>query len=172
MKTLQSLLALGLLSITVGTSANPSLNTCQQQNDVNGPFGPVLELFAGVSAIDHDRMRATATDDFQLLEVGEVWDMKNFTDVVKPNPFIRRNYFDVIKTDINENFAWISYWNKAAYTKKQPKTKEDEKIQEVAWLESAVMVRTKAGWKVQMLHSTRIKAEDLPKDVQLCEYVG
>ena len=167
---LKQLLVLGFLTITANNAVAD--DNCQHLKDADGPFRPVLELFAGVSAIDHDRMRGAATEDFQLLEVGEDWTMKDFTDVVKPSPYIRRNYFDVIKTNINEDFAWVSYWNKATLTKKQPTNKDDKKMQEVAWLESAIMVRTKAGWKVQMMHSTRIKAEQLPKDVQLCEYVG
>ena len=165
-------MVLGFLSMTT-TSA--LANKCQHQNDANGPFRPVQELFAAVSAFDHDRMRAAATGDFQLLEVGEDWTMDDFIHVVKPEPSLRRNYFNVIKTNINENFAWISYWNKATFTKTDKKSasnskKSNNKVQQVAWLESAVVVKTATGWKLQMMHSTRIKAKDLPKDLELCEY--
>jgi hypothetical protein len=33
------------------------------------------------------------------------------------------------------------------------------------------MVKVAGQWKMQMLHSTRIKAESIPKDILLSEYV-
>jgi len=131
------------------------------------PFHAVQLIFAGVSAFDHELMNAMATDDFQLLEVGEVWDMDDFTAVVKRSSMVRRNYFSIIKSDINENFAWVNYWNKATYIDSKV---ADAPLREVAWLESAIMVKTAKGWKVQQLHSTRIKVENLPKNIELVEF--
>lgn len=59
--------------------------------------------------------------------------------------------------------AWVSYWNKATFTK-------GKLVETVVWLESAVLIRDDNEWKIQMLHSTRIRPEDLPKDIVLTEH--
>ena len=126
-------------------------------------FKPVQELFAAMSAIDHAKMKEVVTTDFQLLEAGEDWTLNDLINVVKPSAFKRRNYFSVIKTKINGNMAWVSYWNKATFS-------DEKKDSAVAWLESAVMIKNSGVWKVQMLHSTRVKVENLPKNILLTEY--
>jgi hypothetical protein len=59
--------------------------------------------------------------------------------------------------------AWVSYWNKATFNNGQEESA-------VAWLESAVMIKMGSEWKIQMLHSTRIKAESISKHILLTEY--
>ena len=157
MTNLKLLILLGLITMSTTAFAKESSEANQAL------FKPVQLLFAAVSGVDHDKMRATATVDFQLLEVGEDWTMDDFIKVVKPSKSIRRNYFSVIKSNINANSGWVSYWNKATFT-------QGEQLNTVAWLESAVLVKEHGGWKIQMLHSTRIKAEDLPKDIVLTEF--
>jgi hypothetical protein len=117
-----------------------------------------------MSAADHLKMKAVVTDDFQLLEAGEDWSLTDLINVVKPSEYKRRNYFSVIKTRVYSDVAWVSYWNKATFNN----GKEESTV---AWLESAVMVKVAGQWKMQMLHSTRIKAESIPKDILLSEYV-
>lgn len=170
MKYIKQLIILGFLTIT---STHAQADKCEHQNDAKNTFRPVQELFAAVSAFDHDKMRAVATDDFQLLEVGEDWSMEDFTNAVKEGPFVRRNYFHVIKSNVNGDVAWISYWNKATILNTDTKPDSNKgKVKVEAWLESAVMVKTKDGWKVQLLHSTYIEAEKLPKDAEFCEFTG
>lgn len=127
------------------------------------PFKAVQDLFAAMSAVNHTQMQELVTNDFQLLEVGEVWDLDDLIKVVNPSEYSRRNYFNVITTKSNGNTAWISYWNKATFTK-------NEVVETVVWLESAVLVKTNKSWKVQMLHSTKINPEKLPKNIVLTEY--
>lgn len=127
------------------------------------PFNPVQELFDAMSAIDHEKMKSMVTNDFQLLEAGEDWAIDDLIAVIKKSESQRRNYFGLIKTKINGQMAWVSYWNKATFTK-------GEDINTLAWLESAVMIKQGTSWKIQMLHSTRIKAEDIPGDIVLEEY--
>ena len=129
------------------------------------PFNPVQELFAAMSAVDHEKMKSVVTDDFQLLEAGEDWTIDDLIAVIKISEYQRRNYFGLIKTKISGSMAWVSYWNKATFTK-------GENFETVAWLESAVLIRDGVSWKIQMLHSTKIKAEDIPKDIVLQEYLN
>ena len=128
-------------------------------------FRPVQDLFSAMSAIDHVKMRKVVTGDFQLLEAGEDWDIADLINVVKSSDYKRRNYFGVIKTKINGDMAWVSYWNKATFNNGQNESA-------VAWLESAVMIKVGSKWKVQMLHSTRIKAKNIPKHILLKEFVN
>lgn len=127
------------------------------------PFKAVQNLFSAISEVNHTKMKNVVTDDFQLLEVGEDWDIHDLIKVVNPSEYVRKNYFNVIKTKINGDFAWVSYWNKATFTK-------DKLIENVVWLESAVLIKDGNDWKVQMLHSTKIKPENLPSNIVLTEY--
>jgi len=128
------------------------------------PFKVVQELFSAMSAVDHKKMQSLVTGDFQLLEVGEDWDIKDLIAVIKPSDYRRRNFFHVINSRVHGDIAWVSYWNKATFSK-------GEVNEAVAWLESAVLVKENSRWKIQMLHSTRIPAEKIPSDIVLTEYI-
>ena len=145
-----------LLMITTNVHADES----------SPPFSAVQRLFSAISAFDYMEMKAVATSDFQLLEVGEVWDMDVLINVLKPaeNQFKRRNYFAVIKLVEKDDIAWVSYWNKAVYESTETKTK--------TWLESAVMINTDNEWKLQMLHSTGVDSASVPESVDFEEYVN
>ena len=133
------------------------------------PFSAVQALFAAMSAYDEPAMRATSAPDFHLLEVGEVWDMDKLVSAVTSGDgaATRRNYFAVIDARIAGDRAWVSYWNRAVFTVSggQP--------QKVEWLESAVMAKQGDRWLIEMLHSTRLGANQLiPDDIQLQEHLG
>ncbi|MCM0041357.1 MAG: DUF4440 domain-containing protein [Algoriphagus sp.] len=98
------------------------------------------------------------TPDFLLLEQGEVWDM----DFIKtylgdrsknPNPMTRTNRFEFIKTEVFGDRAWVAYHNWATFTK------EGAAPREVYWLESASAIRTSEGWRLELLHSTRVESK-------------
>ncbi len=127
------------------------------------PFGAVQGLFSAMSKINHANMKNMVTNDFQLLEDGEDWNIYDLIKVVNPSEYFRRNYFDVIKTKINGDIAWVSYWNKATFTK-------GKLVEDVVWLESAILIREHDVWKIQMLHSTKIESDKLPKSIVLKEY--
>ena len=59
--------------------------------------------------------------------------------------------------------AWVSYWNKAKFVK------GDEEFL-MGWLESAVLVKENSQWRIQMLHSTRIKLDKFPKNIAMTEF--
>ena len=110
-------------------------------------------LFSGYRAELLDRFY---TPDFLLLEQGEVWDM----DFIKtylgdrsknPTPVVRTNRFEFIKTEVFGNRAWVAYHNWATFTK------EGAAPRQVYWLESASAIRTSEGWRLELLHSTRVE---------------
>lgn len=96
------------------------------------------------------------TADFLLLEQGEVWDMEFIKSYLKDrnqssNPVKRTNRFEFIKTEVYGDRAWVAYHNWATFTK------EGTPAQEVYWLESAYAIRTSEGWRLELLHSTRVE---------------
>lgn len=128
-------------------------------------FLPVKELFAAMSKQDGKAMQDCATEDFQLLEHGEVWTMEKLVDAVQPKgkPYERKNYFSQILARQKGNMAWVSYWNKAEIIR-------DSQVRTVVWLESAVMVKKKDLWKVQLLHSTRLEKADFPSNIEWSQF--
>jgi len=144
-----------------------SLLICSiSQSIEDSPFNTVQNLFAAMSAFDHSRMEAVVTDDFQLLEAGEVWDIDTLIKEIGPNEnaYERRNYFSLIRMVSRNETMWISYWNKATFT-------VSDKIFENAWLESVVLVEDQGSWKIQLMHSTIVSLENVPTDVTFEEYI-
>lgn len=128
-------------------------------------FQPVKELFAAMSQHDGKAMRETSTEDFQLLEHGEDWTMQELVDAVQPkgNPYERKNFFCQIRAQQKGDVAWVSYWNKA-------EIRREGELRTVVWLESAVMVRQDDGWKIQLLHSTRVEPDSYPKNIPWVQF--
>lgn len=99
------------------------------------------------------------TDDFLLLEHGEVWNndtIQNYIDkkaLIKDGP-VRTNSFDFIKIEISGKRAWVAYQNYATLSK------NGVEIRKLHWLESGDLIKTKDGWRLQMLHSTRVPIKD------------
>lgn len=92
--------------------------------------------------------------DFQLLEVGEVWERKEIQAYVdrmtaKPLTFERTNQFDFIKVKFYKNIAWVSYYNTATI-----RSLEDNSIKKREWLESIIVEKVKGRWVLQQMHSS------------------
>ncbi len=128
-------------------------------------FQPVKELFAAMSKHDGKAMQQTSTEDFELLEHGEVWTMQKLVDAVQPkgDPYERKNFFKQIRARQEGNVAWLSYWNKA-------EIRRNSGSRTVVWLESAVIVRDGDRWKVQLLHSTRVEPDKYPNNIEWVQY--
>ncbi|MEJ2258487.1 MAG: hypothetical protein P8X98_16150, partial [Woeseiaceae bacterium] len=123
-------------------------------------FEPVVRIFSGLSFADHDMIRNATTQDFLLLEAGEVWDMDFLLSLVKPSDEERTNYFSVISMERFGGIALINYWNKALIV-------DNGKESNRAWLESVLAIETETGWKLKQMHSTRIEPTMIPDHVEL-----
>ena len=136
------------------------------QSNENAPFNTVQNLFSAMSASNYAKMKEVVTDDFQLLEAGEVWDIDMLITAIKPieNQYERRNYFSLIKVVSKNEVVWVSYWNKASFAA------SDEMV-EYAWLESVVLVKGDGTWKLQLMHSTEVPLENVPTGVIFEEYI-
>lgn len=128
-------------------------------------FQPVKELFAAMAKHDGKAMQATSTEDFQLLEHGEDWTMQMLVDAVQPKgkPYQRNNFFKQIRARQEGDVAWVSYWNKA-------EIRRDNGLRTVVWLESAVVIKENDGWKVQLMHSTRLDPDKHPSDIEWVQF--
>lgn len=119
----------------------------------------IIESFDEIwSKLDAKNIDKYYTKDFLLLENGEVWNndsIKNYLDnamLRKPN-LKRMNSIEVIEIKIANKMAWIAYQNYATFSS------DNKIIRKAHWLESAAAILTENGWKLEMLHSTRIVKE-------------
>jgi ketosteroid isomerase-like protein len=125
-----------------------------QKTDEKGMINQVLtKFFDGISSLDVNLMKQYVTNDFLLLEGGDVWNMDTvavYLNELKTGSFSRTNYLEFIRTEIRGNTAWVAYKNAADMSIKGQK-------RNVQWLESAVLVKDGKEWKIQLLHSTPLK---------------
>ncbi len=127
------------------------------------PFTTVKSFFSGLSAREADSIRPHITNDFQLLEHGEVWDTDRLISAVAGD-YLRRNYFHLLREEVDNDMAWVSYWNRATIT-------AEGALREHFWLESAVLVRERDAWRIRMLHSTRVDSDAIPAGLDLKEHI-
>jgi len=123
------------------------------QKDKNKIEGTVVGFFNGLSLVNADTLKYYSTADFQLLEDGQVWNMDTLVNKIMPrkNSKIERvNSFQFIRIEQRGNMAWVSYNNSAEF-------RLGEKQQIMRWMESAVLTKSNGSWKIQMLHSTKLK---------------
>lgn len=119
----------------------------------------IIDCFDDVwSDLDSTNIVKHHTQDYLLLEHGEVWNndsIKNYMHraLQREKRPKRTNKFDFIRFEKSANSIWVAYHNYATWTM------NDENTGQAHWLESAVAIKTTNGWKLQMLHSTRIQNE-------------
>ncbi|MBZ9631419.1 nuclear transport factor 2 family protein [Salegentibacter sp. LM13S] len=119
----------------------------------------ISDSFQGIfSDMDLEALETYCTQDFLLLENGEVWDMEKMRNYIKQaraqkTQVKRINSFDFIEIKIEGKMAWVAYFNKAEFKK------GEEVVNEINWLESATAILTEEGWKLQLLHSTIVPEE-------------
>lgn len=112
--------------------------------------GAFDDLWAG---LDSTKIRDYHTDDFVILEQGEVWDndrikaymRQQYANTSRPN---RTNRMDYISIDKYGESIQVAYYNYAEFTR------ADTLAGKARWLESALAVLTEEGWRLKMMHST------------------
>ena len=143
---------LSILLIMIVT-ASPA----QKPMDKSGFQDLILRSFNDIfSEWKIDKIDEYYTSDFKILEDGLIWNKDSLYTLLKRRiesgkKIDRKNKIEVIDFDQDKKTAWGSYYNYA-----EIKT-DDGKIRKVKWLESAVLVKQKPGWKIKLLHSTPIK---------------
>lgn len=131
----------------------------EMPNNDTEDFKAVEQVVQGVfdevwAEKNHETILKYHTDDFILLEHGEVWTNDTIANWCKKaklrdDGFKRINSFDFFKVKKEGNRVWMAYHNYATF-------KKDTIVGKMEWLESIVAVKQDSLWKLEMMHSTRV----------------
>ena len=140
-----------LLTMFIGITAMSQNSELKKEDQIKELISNSFQKI--FSDLDPQALDTYCTQDFLLLETGEVWDMdkmRNYLDRAseQESKVIRFNSFDFIEIKIEGKMAWVAYHNKAEFKS------GEEVVRELNWLESATAILTEEGWKLQLLHST------------------
>lgn len=108
------------------------------------------EVWAGYDA---KAIKKYQTEDFLLLEHGELWNNDSIANWCKNSKNSgqntkRTNNFERIDARKNGDKLWLAYHNYGTFQK-------DTTTYQRAWLESVVAVKVDSIWKLELMHSTR-----------------
>ncbi len=161
MKYLSLLLVVLFSSCTTGTpsptsSSKENRSSSKEITEVEKKIamdliqGAFDDLWAGV---DSTKILDYHTEDFIILEQGEVWDndrIKQFMrgQLANENRAKRVNQMEYITVEKYGPSIQIAYRNYAKFYK------EDSLVNNASWIESALAVKTEVGWRLKMMHST------------------
>lgn len=150
-------------TITILTLIFSSLSFAQSANEAE--FKKLVEnSFKEIwSNLDESKISKYYTEDFILLEDGEVWNNDSVKIAVndiksrfeseenKMHKFERINRFEFLKSHSDTNSGWIAYHNYADIKM------NETSIAKIHWIETAMFIKDKNGWRIQALHSTTFK---------------
>lgn len=156
MKKILFLLCLPLFTLST-TAQTTSTDESMIRDLIINSFQEIL------SENQQDKLPEYYTDDFLLLEDGEVWDLKIIKSYMDKAAEMERmpqriNSFEFVEIKILGDMAWTAYHNKAVFKM------DGREVGEMNWLESATAIRTAEGWKLQMLHSTVVEEKEAQKE--------
>lgn len=115
------------------------------------------------SDLDETKIPNYFTSDVQIYENGEIYNFDSIQTFIinqknmfnseenKNNQFNRLNKLEFLSTKIKGNQAFVGFYNSATFTM------NEMEIAKMKWLESAILLKTNEGWKIEFLHSTEIK---------------
>lgn len=111
-----------------------------------------------LSDFDSTRVDDLLTNDFLLLEHGEVWNTDTIRNYIRraltsSDRSIRKNKFDFVKLEQYGDMMWVAYDNYATWTK------DGQQVGSMHWLESVVAIKNDKNWQLKMMHSTRVSDE-------------
>jgi ketosteroid isomerase-like protein len=108
--------------------------------------------FTYYTRLDKEKYRAMLTDDYLLLENGEIFDAAGDIALMPraEDEYKRTDAFDFRSVKINGEFAYAIYFLKSEMNDRKNGKRNRE------WLESVILRRSGNTWRVALLHSTRI----------------
>ncbi len=147
MKRRQFVAAAGVL---LGAGCAKATSGVDDEAAVKRVIGEYYSVF--YRELDKPKYRSLLTDDYLLLENGEIFDAD--ADVAEmPAPgsgYVRTDTFTFRKVTIQGDTAWAVYFLSSNVTE----AKDGPRA--LKWLESAILRRSASTWRVAILHSTRI----------------
>jgi uncharacterized protein (TIGR02246 family) len=134
----------------------------KSSDDVAAVQQAIKDDYAAYSGFDEQRYRAMLTDDYLLLENGELIDREaDVASMAKPTAGYRRtDDFDFRSVKLNGDFAYAVYFLKSEIHDDIKGERQRE------WLESAILRRSEGAWRLALLHSTRISTPAGAQDMK------
>lgn len=133
----------------IATAYVPTVAT-DDETAVKQAIKDVYSIFS--VSLDKQKYRALLTDDYLLLENGELLDIEGDIALM-PAPdsgYMRTDSFDFRSIKVHGDTAYVVYFLTSEITDKKNGTRNRR------WLESAIFRRMGNGWRMALLHSTRI----------------
>jgi hypothetical protein len=130
-----------------------SINVFSQKKNDSATLVQLLkEDYKTMINWDIDQHKGYCTDDYILIEEGEIWNMEKEADNYKKNVnrvLDRKDYFDFNFIRILGNTAYTVYNLKSDIT-------ENGKLTTKQWNESVIFRKVQGKWKIALIHSTPI----------------
>ncbi|MFN8347294.1 MAG: DUF4440 domain-containing protein [Spirosomataceae bacterium] len=146
----KSLLFLMLFTVpAAGFSQDLAKDTTAIKNTITDFF----EMFV---KDDLHYLDSNCTSEFELYESGQIWNNDTLRTIIRKRQarqrtWERTNAFTFLKFNVQQDVAWVSYFNTAYLTHTSTQEKRT-----VRWLESAVLVRKNKKWQLAQMHSTSL----------------
>ena len=105
--------------------------------------------------VDSTEIANYHTADFIILEHGEVWDNDRIRAYIRSqhqreNRPLRKNRMEYTSIEKYGASIQMAYHNYAEFVR------ADTLVGKGQWLESALAIKTAEGWRLKMMHSTRV----------------
>lgn len=112
----------------------------------------LVDWYRAFAGTDRAHYRTFMTDDYLLLENGELLDLAGDQAMMAtlPADYQRTDTFDFRYVRIDRDHAYLAYFLRSEMNDSQQGQRSRQ------WLESAVFRRTFGEWRCALLHSTRI----------------
>lgn len=124
----------------------------QQTNDSATIVKLLKEDYATMGTLDIRAHLTNLTNDYLLLEHGEVWDAKTEIDSIykkyADSIFTRTDFFTFQTVKISGDMAYGVWFLRSEF-------KQNGTITELKWNESGVFQRENGRWKIALIHSSR-----------------
>jgi hypothetical protein len=125
----------------------------QEKNDSTQIIQLLKDDYKTMVSNDIKTHMANCTDDYQLIENGEIWNMTREAEDY------RKNANRVIERNDHFEFKYIKILENTAYTvyTLNSDIKENGKLKTLTWNESVIFRKIKGHWKIALIHSTKIE---------------
>jgi len=137
-------------ALVTGTACQETQPAAADEQAAKQVIADYYDLF--YRRLDERGYRALLTDDYLLLENGEIFDANgDIASIPKAGDgYTRSDAFDFRTVRMLGDTAYVIYFLRSAVVEKT------EAARNLEWLESAVLRRSGGRWKVALLHSTRV----------------
>jgi ketosteroid isomerase-like protein len=125
----------------------------QEKNDSTQIIQLLKDDYKTMVSNDIKTHMANCTDDYLLIENGEIWNMTREAEDY------RKNANRVIERNDHFEFKYIKILENTAYTvyTLNSDIKENGKLKTLTWNESVIFRKIKGHWKIALIHSTKIE---------------